>query len=612
MFKASRSLRLIIIVFKYLTVLLGVIFAGISGIILFEAIFSARIQKYIAFPLVIQIFGILVALISGVALVSIFPESLRIRFARPLRQVQGRPVYGFVTLLSIGMGTTIGSPLFIVLPVNVVQYAMVSVISLTIAGLISVGIAWVYSYMYRFTVNNRIESVGGPGFLRIGVGKNSVTYFISRLSMWIANTALAAFSAIYFITFTFYTLPSILDAFGLTVYYIYLTMGFLILSFGIWFIVNAFFENRFLKMIGIVQIAMLVVLVVIVIAQSIILGFIGGWNFSGFTSVGSGNTGIEILENTSYLFILFFGFQEIQSIVKETKEYSTIPLISRLFHLKPMERVRYVSLSMIITVIFSLVTMVLVSLSYYSLHPNLSALEESTIPAIYIVREYIGRNFELLTLSAFLIADVTTFVPAFIAASRHLRSLSMDGYFPSSIKSYTWLFTVIVIIVLSFTSSSFLVEITDFMVLAAIGLISFSPFLVRHLSGEKRLLVLFASLIIGIFSIIVDFSIFPIAEEVVLLGAIAMVMSYLVYDLLKLGSTGLQIFIIFFDLTALAFLEAFPTSVLVHYPAFLPLIGGDYVNLGTVIPAILILTCSAILINLVMDVFIIKRVSISP
>lgn len=609
LFNASKSLRLIIILFKYLTVVLGVIFAGISGIILFGAISSARQVQSVSFPLVIQIFGILVAFISGVALVSIFPQSLRIRFHRPIRQIQARPTYGFVTLLSIGIGTTIGSPLFIVLPVNIVQYAMVSLISLTIAGLISVGIAWVYSHMYTFTVRNSIESVGGPGFLRIGVGKNSVTYFISRLSMWIANTALAAFSAVYFITFTFYTLPVILDTFGLTLYYIYITMGLLVLSFATWFIINAFFENRFLKTIGRVQIAMLIVLVAIIILQSLILGFKGGWNLSGFTDAGGGNIGLEILENTSYLFILFFGFQEIQSIVKETKDYSSIPLISRLFHLKPMERVKYVSISMIVTVVFSLLTMILVSISYYSLHPDLAAMEKSTIPAIYIVKEYIGRNFELLTLTAFLIADVTTFVPAFIAASRHLRSLSSDGFFPSSVKSYSWLFTVIVIFVLSFTSSSFLVEITDFMVLAAIGLISFSPFLARHVSGEKRLWVLAASVIIGTFSIIVDFSIFPIAEEVVLLGAIAMVMSYLVFDLLKLGSTGLQIFIVFFDLTALIFLEAFPTSVLIPYPSFLPIIGGDYVNLGIVIPLILLLTCSAILINLVMDVYIIKRVS---
>ena len=610
MFNNRKDLRIIVISFKYLTVVLGAIFAGVSALIMGEAL--KRISSTtLRLPLTIQIFALMAGLISGLALVSIFPESLRIKFKRPLRTVRARPTYGFVTLLAIGIGTTIGSPLFIILPVNIVQYAIASVVSLVIAGLISLGIAWVYSYMYVYTEKNRIASVGGPGFLRIGVGKNSVTYFISRLSMWVANTALAAFSAIYFLTFTFQSLPDILKVYGVQTYYIYAVLGFLVLSFAVWFIINAFLENRYLKLIGMGQIVMLVIMVVIIIIQSLILGFRGGWNFSGFTTIGSGNMGIEILENTSYLFILFFGFQEIQSIIKETKETSTIPVISRIFHLKPMSRIRYVSMSMIITVLFSLAVMLLVALSYYAVHPSLSGIEKASLPALYVVDKYISPQFGLLTISAFLIADITTFVPAFIAASRHLRSLSSDGFFPRSMKSLSWFFTLALILVLSFTSSSFLVDITDFMVLAAIGLISFSPFLARRFTGEKRWIVPILSLIIGVFSIFVDIAIFPLDQEVVLLGVLAIALSYLTYDLLRLGSLGLQIFVIFFDLAGISFLEAFPTSVVIRYPSIIPLIGGHAVNLLLIVPAILVLSIAAFLINIIMDIFVIKRVSIS-
>src|SRR5208282_6644632 len=108
----------------------------------------------------------------------------------------------------------------------------------------------------------------------------------------------------------------------------------------------------------------------------------------------------------------------------------------------------------------------------FAIHPSASAVDGAQIPALYLASTYLGRFQELLIAIAFLIASVTTFVPAFLAATRHLRSLGEDGYMPRSLASLSWLFTLVSIFLLAVSNENFLVEITDFMVLASLGIIT--------------------------------------------------------------------------------------------------------------------------------------------
>lgn len=114
-----------------------------------------------------EIIASIASIVTGITLISIAPESFRVKFRRPPFRPQLKPTYGFVTLLAIGIGATIGSPLFIILPVNIVQYAFVSTISLIIAGTLSYLISRIYSGMYRYSVQNNVEVVGGPGFVKM-------------------------------------------------------------------------------------------------------------------------------------------------------------------------------------------------------------------------------------------------------------------------------------------------------------------------------------------------------------------------------------------------------------------------------------------------------------
>lgn len=604
---SQRTTSSIVKAFKLLTTVVGALFIFIS-ITMIYAIFAHYGSPSTArFSGNTEIVAAIASIVTGITLVSIAPESFRVKFLRPPFRPQMKPTYGFVTLVAIGIGATIGSPLFIILPVNIVQYTFVSAVSLVIAGILSFVISKIYSGMYVFSVKNNVDIVGGPGFVKMVTREKSLRYFISRFSMWIANTALAAFSAIFLFTFTFSTLPAILEGLGLSTTSIYLTESVLIGLFAAWFIINAFYERKYLKVIGYAQIVMIIAIVILIVFQGVSLGFAGNWNFSGFFSTGRGNIPLDILENTGFLFILFFGFQEIQAMVRESNEFSSIPVISRLFGLKPMPKEKYLSLSMQVTVLVSMAIMIFNALTIYTVHPSLGALDSSSIPSIYVVSHFLGPRYQIITITAFLLSTVTTFVPAFIAASRHLRSLAEEGFFPRAVKNSSWVFTVVLISLLSLTQPSFLVNITDFMVLIALGMISLSPIWMRKISGRISKRSAAVSVFVATICFLVDLLRFPQNPNVVLLGVVAVVLSFMMYDILSTGTIGLQIFIIFLDLAGFLMVSAFPTELILAVPYFLHSITGSTILPDYDLRFLLLIGAFTVFINVIMDIFVIER-----
>ena len=84
-------------------------------------------------------------------------------------------------MLAVGIGATLGSPLFILIPENILQYEVVSVASLVLATILSVAMAKVYPDMYRTSRSLGLAGGGGPSFTKAAVGRRSVRYFVSRL-----------------------------------------------------------------------------------------------------------------------------------------------------------------------------------------------------------------------------------------------------------------------------------------------------------------------------------------------------------------------------------------------------------------------------------------------
>jgi len=590
-----------VLALKYASLITGIFIAIFAAFIITGSVHTYTSIGKLNINGGIEIFSTMAVLIAGITLISVFISAEKIAFIKPVSKRTVRPVYGFFTLLALGIGSTIGSPLFIILPVNIVQFAYVSIISLAVPALLSFLLARVYSSMIFFSHAHDIESVGGPTFVKTATSDKSARYFITRFSLWIANTSLAAFSALYFVTFSFSTFPHILQGLGVSTPLIFVFESVVIGLFGLWFIVNAFYEHRYLRVIGYSQIMMVIIMVILVIFQGIWLGDAGSWNFSGLFSYSSGNIGFDILENTGYLFILFFGFQEIAIMTRETVQESKIPIVSWILRGRTYSKERYITFAMVMTVIIATIVMLFDALTVFTLHVPYSVISRVSIPALYLVGHYVGKSYEIPILIAFLLATVTTFVPALIAGSRHLRTLSEDGFFPMSLRNLSWVFTLALIVVLALAGASFLVNITDFMVLIAMGMISLAPFWIKRKDSAITPAVRTISLIVGLSFFLVDITLYPQDQTVVLFGVVAVLVSFIIYDLLSITSLGLRMFVMLFSTVSLLAVALFPYNGNLMYPSPFPANLGILSTPEILIPLLLLISMAIILANIIID-----------
>ena len=499
---------------------------------------------------------------SGTALVAQLPESFWARFRqRPGFVGRRRPVYGLGTMLAVGIGATLGSPLFILIPENIIQYEVVSVASLILATVLSVAMAKVYSDMYRASKEMGLEGVGGPSFTKVAVGTRSVRYFISRLSMWVSNTALAAYTKIVFLIFVLDPnyLPAILNAYGVNPVLSEVTIYVVAGAFVAWTILNILFEQRYLRLLGMVQIAMTAALLLILVYHSFVLGGTGSWNLAGIfnTSLGSGWVSALVI-NTGYLYLLFFGFQEIQSLERDAVEKSSVPVLSWVRRGFTLSRTTYFGVAMVLSVVIASVVNILYGLAVYASH---TPLQGSAIPALYLAGHLLGPGQELLVAVAFLLATVTTFVPAFLAASRHLSALGEDGYMPRSLANLSWVFTLVAILLLAIGNQDFLVNITDFMVLISLGIISLSALWLRERSGGISRGGKGLPLVVGLGCFVFGGAVYFVNPSVVVFGSLAVIFAYLIFDVIELGTLGAQLFLSAFGFVSLLMLTIFRHTV---------------------------------------------------
>ncbi len=547
--------------------------------------------------------------LSGVALVAQLPDSLRARFRRLPESIgKVRPVYGLGTMLAVGIGATLGSPLFILIPENIQQYEVVSVASLILATVLSVAMAKVYSDMYRASKEMGLGGVGGPSFTKIAVGTRSVRYFVSRLSMWVSNTALAAYTKIVFLIFVLDPnyLPSILSAYGMSPFQsdvvIYTVAG----AFVAWTVLNILFERRYLRLLGVIQVVMTAVLLVILLYHSAVLGGVGSWNLTGLFSTTLGTGWVPALVvNTGYLYLLFFGFQEIQSLERDAVEASSVPIISWVKRGFKLDRTKYFGLAMVLSVVVAAAVNIFYGLAVYASH---TPLQGSAIPALYLAKSLLGPGQELLVAVAFLIATVTTFVPAFLAAARHLSALGEDGYMPKSLANLSWVFTLVAILLLAVGNQDFLVNITDFMVLISLGIISLSALWLRRRSAEMQKVGRALPLAVGISCFLFGGAVYFINPSVVVFGTVAVIFAYLIFDVIELGTLGAQLFLSVFGFVSLLMLTAFQHTL---YTGGLLRLLTD--SLGTDPNSLLawgLLVSSALLAaNVLLDVRVLRRTS---
>ncbi len=505
--------------------------------------------------------GTLAMAFAGALLVAFFPMPRGLRIREPAPRSGTEPVYGFGTILAIGVGSTLGSPLFLLIPLNIMEYEIVSVVSLVAAALLSIAMAKNNADSYRIVKRNGLEAVGGPAYVRVALGTRSARYFISRISMAVANTALAAYCVLVFALFITGFLPAWLAGYGLGGFPAVLIEAAVILLFGAWFVVNSILERRFIRAIGRVQLVFTSLLVAILVAQSYLLGSAGGWDFRGLFAFPASSpvawVGAAVV-NTGYLYLLFFGFQEIQALDRETRERSGIPLLWRLGKRFQLEKPRYVGIAMLVTVVIAASVNILYALAVYAANPARAALGAAQIPALYVAESVLGRDQASLTALAFLIATFTTFVPAFMAASRHLGALGDDGFLPQGVGRVSWLLVLVSIGVLAVAGEAFLVSITDFMVLVSLGLIALSGIWLRR--NRRRLLERkdLLSLGVGAGCYLAAGVLYGVTPSVAVFGSLSIAVAFLIYDVFELGSPGSRLFVAALCLVSYGLLILYP------------------------------------------------------
>ena len=529
---------------------LASLFAGMMMVILalaysFDELSSIARRGTLDAAEVVLVASMVILGFSGATLMAQLPDSLRARFKALPSVRKGKQVYGFGTMLAVGVGATLGSPLFVLIPLNVFEYEAVSFASLALAAGLSIAMAKVYSDMYRVTSDLGLPGVGGPSFTMLAVGRRSVRYFVSRLSMWVANTALAAYSMIVFVIFDFEYMPQILTSAGFnqaesTVFADVIAIGFI----G-WTMFNVVLERRFLRLIGVVQVVLTSVLVAAIIVHSSQIGNASGWDLSGIFSVGDGTAWIPALViNTGFLYLLFFGFQEIQSLEQEALEKSAVPVLSTLRKGLKIPKASYLGKAMVLSVVIASAVNIFYGIAVFSTHRDPAAggsvLE---IPALFVAQAAGGTGQQALVGVAFLIATITTFVPAFLAAARHLGALGEDGYMPRSLARLSWVFTIIAVGFLAVANRDFLVNITDFMVLVSLGIIALSSIWLKGIGGPRGARAKILPAVGGGLCFLFGGAVYFIDQSVVVFGTVAVIFAYLIFDVVELGNLGAQLFL---------------------------------------------------------------------
>ncbi|HEY4822936.1 MAG TPA: APC family permease [Candidatus Bathyarchaeia archaeon] len=572
---SQRSwLRDLVTSIRFVSLLFGVALILLSAVIVY-AVLEARAgteTSQTKFFLFYQLILALSILAGGVTLVHSIARNVTIRLPKgPLSRLPRLRFnlshgYGFTTALAIGLGATLGSPLFVLVPLNVLQYGILSIGSLIIAASISVVIAHLYTRMYREWTAKGLDCTDGPSFTRNACGRVSLRYFIARFGMWIGNTALAGYSLIIAANYArlgfFNTLRTFVNLGSYEVLVTALIFSLLI----IWFVINAFFEKTYSRAIGGAQILLTVILCIILVYESSLL--LGTQNrpiesLAAFPSSDITSLLFVLVTNTAYLFLLFFGFQEIQALSADLASKSNIPVLSTFARFRNIDRVTFAKYAMLGSVLIATVINVLYAVAVYVGSPDLAGAQASSVPGVYISRTMFGPWNGLLMATGFIIASLTTFVPTYLASSRHLRRLSSDGFFPASVGRSAWLFSLIFIVVFSLFSADFLVKIIDFGVLVSLCFISLSAVWARKPFWPplpKDVLPIVA----GVTCLLAAGALHFIESNVVLFGIIFILIGYLIFDVFELGPYGSQLFLVVLYVALLAVTGVFARAGTLH------------------------------------------------
>ncbi len=461
-------------------------------------------------------------------------------FLAPKLKIKREPrkIYGFFTSLAVGIGSTIGTSTFVALPLAMGHYGAATIIGLAIGGLTSTLLAVGYSRMFRTLEHDEEEiPVGGPAFVKSAFGSGAL-YFTARFNLWVANTALSAFNLLMFYNFVLKTLFPMLNGKVLPEWTSSAVVIALILIFTVWFMFSLLYREKYSRGFMWFQVALVIVLLLILIRHTFTVYLVRRENITlTYELLKVKDRPWEIFFATAYTYLLIFGFQEIQSISNEMKDEIGFPLLSRLSgKFRNIKKSTFAGYAMVFTVLISLAFFVFYSIAVSGLN-----IGEERIPMISVAMNLLGTREAGLLSVAFMSAILTTFVPAYIAASKHLEMLIADAKLPRKISGFSWLFTFIAALILATSDADFLIKTTDFAVLISMALIALSEINISKWSGKiSRIRPVAVSAVF----LMVAFSFYFFDVKIVNYGIAYIFIAWFLFTLIQQGSRFVKLFLL--------------------------------------------------------------------
>ncbi len=485
-------------IMDYLMVMMGVL-AALAALVLMVAFGLLSFEEspgllslFMSFPLLVDIFvlspGIPLLYLILLTVPLILLLALAMRILINFRAVGGREIkkhtarYGLGQLVLFGIGATLGPSVFVVLPEAVGRYSFSSIWGVILASISAFLLALLYAKMDYLTFKLGSPAVGGPAFVRRAYGSKHPSYMASRFSMWVANTSLAAFNMLVLMdVVTLYVVPDLLSLVGMAYLAQSLNMPLRALIFILTLVALKYAndEASLVKLqfyLGPIFVG-LFILHMVTLFISPARGGIHGSLIS-----------FDALPAMAFVYMVIFGFQEIQSLAEGIPgggEY----------------REKLLRKALAISVILPATIFVLYSLAVYLI----GYVPETSIPAVDLTSGYARGLAE----GALLLGIATTFIPALVTASNHLREMLIDIFdvrreiAESPVGRYLVAFFVLILLS---ANATYLVELTDFGVLISMMAIAWSVTKLEKMAGveEKTGLPLASVLFTGIAALVLS------------------------------------------------------------------------------------------------------------
>ena len=507
---------------------------------------SPNLPIFLLFFYIIPLLLIFTVLIRIILKTILFPrvDVFRKFFKREESNKIAKEKFGLLDLMAISIGATIGPSTFVLSPYSVKHYGWYAFLGMLLSSISAILLAYGYSKMYYYSKKLKKKIIGGPSFVGNAFGTKHYLYMISRFTLWIGNVSLSAFNLLIAIGLVSeYLLPRIFSFINLNedpvMTFIVKITTFIILSV---FVIYS--HERWEKMVK-SQLYLTIIFLFLFIFHIVLLTMQYNIPMQSVMEInmGSFDPGSIItgtLSSAAYVYLMIFGFQEVQSLGEHIKSKGTN------YDDRLKETTSILKKAMIGGTIFSSI----IFLSYIAIYIGLNnmgiEIPDTMIPALDISMK--SDILYITTLSTLFLGVMTTYIPSFVASLKHLRELMLDVFeipithLKIRIDPYIVIFFMSLLLL---TNEEYIIKLTDFSVLVSMSIISISElFLWRRFFRRKSIITKGNYRVFLTFSIILVITLFSsiFSQEIAINSIIFMIIATLMIMFLSYETIIIEIF----------------------------------------------------------------------